>query len=125
MSALVVDFLSWILLLAGTAFALTGAIGIIRLPDVFARMHGAGMIDTLGAALILLGLMLQAGPTLVTVKLLLIGVFLFFTSPATTFALARAALAAGIEPAVEDKTAGGTVAKAAEAAAAKEGDERS
>lgn len=125
MSALVVDLLSWILILAGTAFALIGAIGIIRLPDVFARMHGAGMIDTLGAALILLGLMLQAGPTLVTVKLVLIGVFLFFTSPATTFALARAALAAGVEPAVENKTAGGGVAEAAETAAAKEGDERS
>ncbi len=92
MTALAVDVLSWACLLLGTGFALIGAIGIIRLPDVFARMHGAGMIDTLGAAMILLGLMLQAGLTLVTVKLILIGVFLFFTSPATTFALAPMAV---------------------------------
>ncbi len=122
MTALAVDVLSWTCLLLGTGFALIGAIGIIRLPDVFARMHGAGMIDTLGAAMILLGLMLQAGLTLVTVKLILIGVFLFFTSPATTFALARAALAAGASPTVAVETAGETIA---ETVAENKGDERS
>lgn len=100
MTALIVDVLSWACLLIGTGFAVIGGIGIVRLPDLYARMHGAGMIDTLGAAMILLGLMLQAGLSLVTVKLILIGVFLFFTSPATTFALARAALAAGVMPRV-------------------------
>lgn len=106
MTALIVDLLSWACLLVGTGVALIGAIGIVRLPDVFARMHGAGMIDTLGAAMILLGLMLQAGLSMVTVKLILIGVFLFFTSPATTFALARAALAAGAKPVVSASPAG-------------------
>lgn len=96
--ALALDIASWACLVAGSVFALIGAIGIVRLPDVYSRMHGAGMIDTLGAALILLGLMLQSGHWLVTVKLLLIGVFLFFTSPTTTFALARAALNAGVKP---------------------------
>lgn len=100
MIALIIDIASWACLLIGTGFAVIGGIGIVRLPDLFARMHGAGMIDTLGAAMILLGLMLQAGLSLVTVKLILIGVFLFFTSPATTFALARAALAAGVMPLV-------------------------
>lgn len=96
--ALAVDLLSWACLIGGTAFALIGAVGIVRLPDVFTRMHGAGMIDTLGAGLILLGLMIQAGLTLVSVKLALIAVFLFFTSPTTTFALARAALSGGVDP---------------------------
>lgn len=96
--ALAVDLLSWACLIGGTAFALIGAVGIVRLPDVFTRMHGAGMIDTLGAGLILLGLMLQAGLSLVSVKLALIAVFLFFTSPTTTFALARAALSGGVDP---------------------------
>lgn len=96
--ALALDLLSWACLIAGTAFALVGAIGIVRLPDVFTRMHGAGMIDTLGAGLILFGLVIQAGLSLVSVKLALIAVFLFFTSPTTTFALARAALSGGVDP---------------------------
>ena len=95
---LAADLISWVLLLAGSAFSLIGAVGIIRLPDVFARMHGAGIIDTLGAGLILAGLMVQAGLTMITVKLILIVAFLFFTSPAATHALARAALTAGVKP---------------------------
>jgi multicomponent Na+:H+ antiporter subunit G len=104
--ALVLDLVSWICILVGSAAALIGGLGLLRLPDVFARMHGAGMIDTLGAALILLGLMLQSEHWLVTVKLVLIGVFLFFTSPTTTFALARAALNAGVKPIVTAGKAG-------------------
>lgn len=101
--ALALDVASWACLVVGSIFALIGAIGIVRLPDVYSRMHGAGMIDTLGAGLILLGLMLQSGHWLVTVKLILIGVFLFFTSPTTTFALARAALNAGVKPLITGK----------------------
>ena len=103
---LAVDLISWVLLLAGSVFSLIGAVGIIRLPDVFTRMHGAGIIDTLGAGLILAGLMVQAGLTMVTVKLILIVAFLFFTSPAATHALARAALGAGVEPLLK-KSGGG------------------
>jgi multicomponent Na+:H+ antiporter subunit G len=105
--ALALDIASWACLVGGSIFALIGAIGIVRLPDVYSRMHGAGMIDTLGAALILLGLMLQSGHWLVTVKLILIGVFLFFTSPTTTFALARAGLNAGVKPLVGAAAADG------------------
>jgi len=94
----VIDLLSWGLLLAGVVFCLIGAIGIIRLPDMFARMHGAGIIDTLGIGLIFLGLMLQAGLNLILVKLVLILVFVMFTSPTATHALARAALRSGVEP---------------------------
>jgi multicomponent Na+:H+ antiporter subunit G len=93
-----IDILSWGLLLTGVVFCLIGALGIIRLPDMFARMHGAGIIDTLGIGLIFLGLMLQAGFNLVLVKLVLILVFIMFTSPTATHALARAALRGGVEP---------------------------
>jgi multicomponent Na+:H+ antiporter subunit G len=96
--ALALDLVSWICILAGAAVALIGGFGLLRLPDVFARMHGAGMVDTLGLGAILLGLMLQAGFSLVTVKLVLILLFVFFTSPMTTHALARACLNAGVEP---------------------------
>ena len=96
--SLVVDILSWILLITGAAFMLLSALGMIRLPDFFTRLHGASLADTGGAALMLLGLMLQAGFTLVTVKLVLIGVFLFFTSPTATHAVAHAALIGGLSP---------------------------
>lgn len=96
--SLALDILSWVLLLAGAAFMLTSAVGMIRLPDFFARLHGASLADTGGAALMILGMALQAGFTLVTVKLLLIGIFLFFTSPTATHAVAHAALIGGLSP---------------------------
>jgi len=82
----------------GGAFLIIGAIGMVRLPDFWSRLHGAGIIDTLGAELIVIGLMFQAGFTLVTVKLILIAVFVFFTSPTSTHAVANAAFVAGLRP---------------------------
>lgn len=95
---IVLDGVSWALILAGSAFAIIGAVGLIRLPDVYTRMHGASVTDTLGAGLILSGLMVQAGFTLVTVKLILILVFLLYTSPASSYALANAAFIGGLKP---------------------------
>ena len=89
--ALVLDIASWLLLAGGGALVAIGGIGIVRFPDVYTRSHAAGVTDTGGAGLILVGLMLQGGATLVTVKLLLILVFIFFTSPTATFALVHAA----------------------------------
>jgi multicomponent Na+:H+ antiporter subunit G len=103
----VLDFVTWVCIVAGAAVAVIGGLGLLRLPDVFARMHGAGMIDTLGLGAILLGLMVQAGFSLITVKLVLILVFVFFTSPMTTHALARACLNAGVEPRARHKPAMG------------------
>ncbi len=92
------DVLSWIFLITGSFFAVVGGIGVIRMPDLFTRLHAAGVTDTGGAGLILVGLMFQGGMTLVTVKLLLVLGFLWFSSPVSTYALARAALAGGEEP---------------------------
>ncbi len=94
----IVDWLSWLCLLGGGFFVLAGGIGVMRLPDVYTRSHAAGMADTLGAALILIGLMLQGGVTLITVKLILILVFIFFTSPTSTHALIHTVHASGIKP---------------------------
>ena len=96
--ALALDLISWVFLLAGSFFAITGAVGVIRMPDLFTRLHAAGVTDTGGAGLILVGLMFQGGLTLVTVRLILILGFLWFSSPVSTYALARAALAGGEEP---------------------------
>jgi multicomponent Na+:H+ antiporter subunit G len=95
---LALDLISWVFLLAGSFFAITGGIGVIRMPDIFTRLHAAGVTDTGGAGLILIGLMFQGGLTLVTVRLCLILGFLWFSSPVSTYALARAALAGGEEP---------------------------
>ncbi len=94
----VLSVLTWALLLSGAFFLVTGALGMVRLPDVFTRMHAAGMADTMGAGLILAGLCLYSGPNLVTVRLVLILAFLWFTSPIATHALAKAALSGGTEP---------------------------
>jgi multicomponent Na+:H+ antiporter subunit G len=93
-----IDVASWALLLAGGAFCMIGALGLVRMPDFFTRMHAASVTDTLGAGLMLLGLMLQAGFSLVTVKLIVLGLLIFFTSPTATHALAQAALARGLQP---------------------------
>ena len=88
------------LALAGGLFMLIGAIGLHRMPDVFTRMHGASVGDTLGVGLILLGLILIGGLSLVTVKLVCLGFFIGLTNPVATHALARAALQAGVTPLV-------------------------
>ena len=77
---------------------LTGGIGLVRLPDLFSRVHAAGITDTSGAGLILVGVMFQAGFTLLTVKLIFIFVFIIFSSPTATHALARAARHGGLKP---------------------------
>ena len=98
MSGTIIDILSWALIILGSFSMITGAVGVLRLPDVYTRMHAASITDTLGAGSIIRGLILQAGLTLVAAKLLLILVFIFFTSPASSFALAHAALSSGVEP---------------------------
>lgn len=99
--ALVLDIISWACFIVGGLFLILGAIGMLRLPDVFARMHPTGLIDTMGTGLMLLGMVLQVEFGLVTVKLALIMVFIFFTSPTATHALARAALGAGLTPKID------------------------
>lgn len=93
-----VNVLSWACLLAGGAFCLIGGLGLLRMPNLFTRMHAASVIDTLGAGLILLGLLLQAGFTLVGAKLVMIGLLLLVASPTATHALARAAILRGVRP---------------------------
>lgn len=100
---LVLDLLSWFFIILGSVFILIGAIGVIRLPEVFTRSHAAGMVDTFGAGMVLLGLMFQAGGfNLVLVKLVMIGFFLFFTSPVSSHALVRAAMVDGAKPLLKE-----------------------
>jgi multicomponent Na+:H+ antiporter subunit G len=98
--ALLLDVVSWILLSAGGAFVLIGGVGILRMPTIYTRMHAASVTDTMGTLLILLGIMLQAGLTLATVKLAAIVMFLLLTGPTASYALANAAMLSGVRPEV-------------------------
>jgi multicomponent Na+:H+ antiporter subunit G len=92
------DALSWVLIVGGGVFLVIGAVGLNRMPDVLTRMHATSVSDTFGAGLMIAGMMIAAGFTLVTAKLLFLLLFIWFTGPVATHALARAALAAGIKP---------------------------
>jgi len=90
--------LSWILLGSGSFFYIVGSIGLMRMPDVFTRMHATSVSDTFGAFLILVGMMLQVEISLVTLRLIIIIAIILYTGPVATHALARAARHAGIAP---------------------------
>lgn len=86
------------IVLLGSLFMVIGALGVVRMPDVFTRLHAASVSETFGVGLILIGLILVSGLTLVSVKLAFLLAFLFLSGPVATHAVARAALDAGVTP---------------------------
>jgi multicomponent Na+:H+ antiporter subunit G len=100
--ALIVDIVSAVLIAIGSFFIVTGAIALLRLPDLYTRIHGASVIDTAGAGFLIAGLMLQAGFSLVTFKLLFILAIFFFTLPVAAHAVGRVALHENIKPILSD-----------------------
>lgn len=97
---IILNLVSWAFLLAGSFFCLTGSIGLLRFPDFFSRTHATGLTDTLGAGLILIGLMFQAGWGLVLPKLILILMFSLLAGTTASHAMAKAALKSGLKPQV-------------------------
>ena len=97
MSALV-DVLSWAAMVTGGLLLVTSAIGMVRLPDLFTRLHAGSLADTGGAVLILLGMLLQTELGLNTLRLVLIGVVLLLTAPTASHAVAHSALLGGVSP---------------------------
>ena len=87
----ILTILGWVLLTLGGFFCLVGSIGLIRLPDFYSRVHAASIVDSLGAILILLGLITQTQDPIVIIKLLFILFFMMVTGPTAVHALARAA----------------------------------
>ena len=92
----IVQIVTWTLIIGGSLAVLTGGIGVLRMPDFYTRGHAAAVTDTLGAGLILLGLMFQADVVLVAVKLAMVLFFLYVTSPTSTHALFKSAYAGGL-----------------------------
>ncbi len=100
--AIMVDLFSGLLIAIGAISLVIGSLGLLRLPDLFSRTHAVGMMDTAGVGLIILGLMVHEGLTLISFKLALVGVFLFFTSPISTHAVAQVAFRSGLQPVFND-----------------------
>jgi multicomponent Na+:H+ antiporter subunit G len=96
--SLFIDAASWILILAGSFFTVVGALGLVRMPDIFTRMHAASVTDTAGASLLVFGMMLQAGFGLTTLKLAILLALFLFTGPVVTHALAQSCLHERIKP---------------------------
>ncbi len=92
-----INIVSWVLLLGGGAFGVIGGLGLVRFPDFYTRLHAAGVTETLCAVMIILGLALQTGWSLLTIKLMLILLFLLFSAPTATHALARAGMVDELE----------------------------
>lgn len=99
----IVEVTSWIAIVLGSAFLIIGAIGTLRFPDFWSRVHAVSVTDSAGMLLLTLGMCIQAGFTLVTVKLVIIGAFLFITGPTATHAVANAAFVSGFLPKGADK----------------------
>ena len=94
----IVNIGSALCLLIGGFLCFSGGVGIIRLPDFYTRMHAVGVTDTLGAGMILIGLVLQNPEGLVVIKLLLILLMTMFISPVASHALAKAAFRNNLVP---------------------------
>lgn len=89
-NAMIINITSMGLISLGLFFFLVGTIGVIRFPDALTRAHGAAKCDTLGAVLSLMGLMLQSGFSAVTLKLVLVIIFLWTANPTATHVIAKA-----------------------------------
>ncbi|PHQ97102.1 MAG: sodium:proton antiporter [Marinosulfonomonas sp.] len=94
----IIQILSWVFILGGSVFVIIGAFGALRFPDFWSRLHAVSITDSAGVILLIVGMGLQSGATLITVKLLIIGIFLFITGPTATHAVANAALVTGLRP---------------------------
>jgi multicomponent Na+:H+ antiporter subunit G len=88
------DVIGLSFLFLGVFFSLVGVVGIVRLPDVYTRIHASGKVATLGMFGLLVGTAVLVPET--TLKLLALGLFMLFTSPVASHAIATAAYRSGV-----------------------------
>ncbi len=113
--SLLVEILADVCLIAGGVLCITGGVGLLRMPDFFARVHAAGVTETLATPLLLIGLMLQMEWSLDLIKVLIIIVLILATNPTASHSMAKAALHGGQRP----LTAGGAKGTVQEDASSK------
>ena len=98
-----------VFMLAGLFFFTIGVIGVLRFPDFYSRLHAAGKSDSLAAVLMIIGASLynlqdfSLASILVSLKILLIAVFIYVASPTATHAITKTALVIGVAPWAKDK----------------------
>jgi len=97
-----INIISGLFIITGSAVIIIGLLGVFRMPDFFTRLHAASIIDTMGTMLIVVGLMLYSGMNLVSLKLLLIMIFILITTPAAAHALAKSALHGNLKPVLHE-----------------------
>lgn len=93
---MILEIISWLFLIAGSFFGISGAVGLFKFPDFFTRVHAASVTDSQAAGFIITGLILQTDFDLVAVKLVFILIFLLLTSPTASHALAKSARHGGL-----------------------------
>jgi multicomponent Na+:H+ antiporter subunit G len=86
-----IELVAYVLLGIGSACALIGAMGIVRFPDVYNRIHANTVVVVGGAILTMIGAGILGGLNIFTIKAIVIAVFLFLTNPVSAHAIARAA----------------------------------
>ena len=96
MSAL--NIIAIVLIVGGVFFLTVSALGLLRLPDFYARTHAVGKSETLGSILVLVGLAVYNGWELSTFKILFVMFFVLIANPTATHAISRAALRSGLAP---------------------------
>jgi multicomponent Na+:H+ antiporter subunit G len=105
----VLDFaryaLGGLVVLAGLVFMLGGALGVLRFPDFYTRLHAARVADAVGATIVVLGLAVSAGDGMMALKLLMLAALVAALGPTLSHLLANAAHAAGLAPTVGRYTA--------------------
>jgi|TARA_Y100001949_G_scaffold172967_1_gene177802 multicomponent Na+:H+ antiporter subunit G len=98
----IINLVSSLFITIGALSIIVGLLGVYRMPDFYTRLHAASIIDTLGAMLILFGLILYYGLNIVSLKLLLILIFILITTPTAAHALAKSALHGNLKPILKD-----------------------
>ncbi len=104
----VIDIVVLIFFLTGMFFFMIGVLGLLRLPDVYSRMHATTKCDTLGASSILMGLAIYSlasgqasyglhGSFFTAAKMILIIIFVFWATPTSAHAIAKAAYLSGVK----------------------------
>ena len=90
------DLLTCFFLLSGGIFSFLAAVGVLRMPDLFTRMHAATKVGTVGVSLIAIGVMVHFGTLTVNTRGLLIIAFFLLTAPVAAHMIGRAAYRSGV-----------------------------
>jgi multicomponent Na+:H+ antiporter subunit G len=88
---MIIQYIAVFFFLGGFFFLMVGVVGLLRLPDVYTRMHAMGKCDTLGTGMVLIGLMLLIADVTNITKLVLIGVMIATINPVITHVIAKTA----------------------------------